>query len=87
MLGINHRVLQRGEVLQNNSGGREILAGNDNLFRSVLPVNTKNCFLGADSNAVENMTANILCNTALLEWLESLILDGAAGNFSMYCSP
>ena len=65
MHGIDHRVFQRGEVLQNNSEGSEVLAGNDDLFRSVLPVNTKSCFLGADSNAIENMTANILCNAAV----------------------
>ena len=62
---IDHRVLQRGEVLQNNSGGSEVFAGNNDRFHAVLSVNAKDCFLGADSNAVENMAAYILCNTAV----------------------
>ena len=61
---IDHRILQRGKILQNHSGGREIFAGNDDLFLAVLPINTKDCILGADSNAVENMATYILCSVA-----------------------
>ena len=75
---IDHRILQRGKILQNHSGGREIFAGNDDLFLAVLPINTKDCILGADSNAVENMAADILGNDTV-GLTQVFILGGLCG--------
>ena len=62
--GIDHRVFQRGKVLQHNSGRGKILASNNNLFYAIFFISAKESFLNVDPNAVENMATYILCSVA-----------------------
>ena len=76
--GIDHRVFQRGKVLQHNSGRGKIPASNNNLFYAIFFISAKESFLSLDPNAVENMAADILGN-ATVGITQVFILGGLCG--------
>ena len=81
--GIDHRVFQRGKVLQHNSGRGKILASNNNLFYAIFFISAKESFLRVDPNAVENMAADILGN-ATVGITQVFILGGLVRGTSAY---